>query len=131
VIKVTGQQLSDALDAAVSGAVDDNKTGRFPYVGGARYTADMTKPAGQRITVLEVKDSTGAFVAVDPTKEYTVATNSFLAGGGDGYTIFENATYRKDINHVADSDAFIDYAKFIKTLTQPADTGVTYIPPAP
>jgi 5'-nucleotidase/UDP-sugar diphosphatase len=131
VIKVTGQQLSDALDAAVSGAVDDNNTGRFPYVGGARYTADMTKPVGQRITVLEVKDTTGAFVAADPTKEYTVATNSFLAGGGDGYTIFESATYRKDINHVADSDAFIDYAKSVKTLTQPADTGVTFIPPTP
>lgn len=131
VVKITGKQLSDALDAAVTGAVDDNKTGRFPYVAGARYTADMTKPVGQRITVLEVKDSGGAFVAIDPTTEYTVATNNFLADGGDGYTIFESATFRKNITHVADSDAFIDYAKSVKTLTQPADTGVTYIPPAP
>ncbi len=46
--------------------------------------------------------------AVDPGKEYRVATNSYLASGGDGYDIFKSATDFYDTS-LMQRDAFIDY----------------------
>lgn len=130
IVKLSGKDIRDSLDAAVIGAVDSSKTGRFPYLAGARYTADMTKPAGQRITALELS-AAGTWTVIDPTKQYTVVTNAFIAGGGDGYSLFASAAYRKDLSFAVDSDVFVEYAQDAKTLTKPADTGVTLIPATP
>lgn len=41
---------------------------------------------GERVFKVEIKNSkTGKFEAVDKDKTYYVATNDFLAAGGDGY----------------------------------------------
>ena len=44
---------------------------------------DLSKPAGER-----VKSVTVGGAPLDPAKTYTLATNDFMAGGGDGYTAF-------------------------------------------
>jgi 5'-nucleotidase len=129
VIKLTGKDLKDQLETVAPDAAEDSsKTGRFPYLAGARYTLDMTKATGQRITTLEVKGAGGSWAAIDNAKEYVIVTNAFMAGGGDGYTIFKSATYRKDLASTVDSDVFIEYAKHVKQLKQPTETSVTFIP---
>jgi 5'-nucleotidase len=129
VIKVTGKDLKDQLEAVAPVAAEDSsKTGRFPYLAGARYTLDMTKATGQRITKLEVKDGGGGWADIDNAKEYMIVTNSFMAGGGDGYSIFKSATYRKDLASTVDSDVFVDYTKHVKQLKKPTETSVTFIP---
>ena len=45
---------------------------------------------------------------VDPNKEYTVATNSYLAAGGDGYSMFKNKVSEYD-SSLMQRDAFIEY----------------------
>ncbi len=45
---------------------------------------------------------------VDPNAEYRIATNSYLAAGGDGYKIFKNAIEYYDTS-LMQRDAFIDY----------------------
>lgn len=131
VLKLTGKQLKDQLDAAVSKAIATTSpsTGAFPYVSAAlRYTADVTKAAGSRITVLEHKDSTGTWKAVQDTTTYFLATVSFLAGGGDSYTILQSATTFRLETGFLDAEAFTDYAKAVTPLKRFAtDTGVTYI----
>lgn len=47
---------------------------------------------------------------VDPDEVYTVATNSYLASGGDGYDIFKEGTNFYDTSTMQ-RDAFIDYVK--------------------
>ncbi len=46
--------------------------------------------------------------AVDPEGLYIIATNSFLAGGGDGYSVFKNAEKRYDTS-VFQRDVLIEY----------------------
>ncbi|MGL4198850.1 MAG: 5'-nucleotidase C-terminal domain-containing protein, partial [Allorhizobium sp.] len=65
----------------------EEAAGRFPQVSGLKYTADLNKPAGSRITAVEVKEG-NAFVALDPNKVYGVATNNYMRSGGDGYEVF-------------------------------------------
>jgi 5'-nucleotidase len=44
---------------------------------------------------------------MDPNKNYTVAANIFLAGGGDGFTVFTKAQ-NKEIGPV-DLDVLVDF----------------------
>jgi len=46
--------------------------------------------------------------AVDPNRVYNIALNSYLASGGDGYSVFKNGTDYYD-SSLMQRDAFIDY----------------------
>ena len=59
--------------------------GRFPQVSGLKIVVDLSKPVGERvISVL----ADGA--PLEDKKFYKLATNDFMAGGGDGYSMFDN-----------------------------------------
>jgi 2',3'-cyclic-nucleotide 2'-phosphodiesterase (5'-nucleotidase family) len=61
--------------------------GRFPQVSGLDIVVDPSRPVGQRI----VSATTGG-KPLDDTKIYKLATNDFMARGGDGYEAFNNVT---------------------------------------
>ncbi|OLP61160.1 multifunctional 2',3'-cyclic-nucleotide 2'-phosphodiesterase/5'-nucleotidase/3'-nucleotidase [Xaviernesmea oryzae] len=83
--QLKGSDLQAALENGVS-QIDDG-AGRFPQVSGLKYSFDKSKPAGSRISAIEVKDGDG-FVPLDPEKTYGVVTNNYMRSGGDGYSIF-------------------------------------------
>ncbi|MFP4348482.1 MAG: bifunctional metallophosphatase/5'-nucleotidase [Desulfococcaceae bacterium] len=123
VLDLTGAELMTALETGLT-----RKSGAFPYVGSARYTADPTRPEGERLVSLEIRNDAGEWVPVNPDWVYRVATNAYLAGGGDGYSVLENADgYRYDTGFV-DAETFMDYVRHVGTLNAPEDTGVTYSP---
>ncbi len=76
----TGAQLIQVLKEQVSGSNAAAPKILQPSAG-LTYTLDMTKTGADRIVVDSIKLN-GA--AIDPAATYRVATNSFLAGGGDG-----------------------------------------------
>jgi 5'-nucleotidase len=79
---ITGAQLWAALENGVSNYPTD---GRWPQVAGMKFTADVTKPKGERVTVVTLNNGTA--IAKDSTV-YTIATLDFIGYGGDGYTQF-------------------------------------------
>jgi LPXTG-motif cell wall-anchored protein len=82
VIKVTGQDILDAL--AFGAKSYPEASGGFPHVAGMTYTIMITDE-GKFAGIGEVKVGGKP---IDPAKEYTLATNDFLASGGDGYVMF-------------------------------------------
>ena len=50
--------------------------------------ADVSRPAGQRIVSLKVDGA-----PLDESRNYRIATNDFLARGGDGYDAFRDARH--------------------------------------
>ena len=78
VIELSGADLKDALENGVSRIED--KAGRFPQVSGLRFVYDPAAAAGSR-----VKSVTVGGEPLDPGKTYRVATNDYIANGGDGY----------------------------------------------
>jgi 2',3'-cyclic-nucleotide 2'-phosphodiesterase (5'-nucleotidase family) len=101
--------------------------GQFPYMAGARYIADMTKPKGQRITSVDVLTKNGKWQPLDSGRIYSLVTNSYLASGGGGYAIFKQAKDRYDTGFM-ETLAFIEYVKKKKKIAPSAFTGVTYLP---
>lgn len=88
-VSMSGADLKKALEHGVRLYPEQN--GGFPHVSGIRFTFDATKPAGSRVTSVEVNGQ-----PLDETKTYTVATNDFIAKGGDGYDMFKSSTIEFD-----------------------------------
>lgn len=83
-LQVTGAQLRAALEHGVSGLEDGQ--GRFPQVSGMTYSFDGSKPVGSRIVEVLV-----AGKPLDDAATYTLSTNDYVGGGGDGYGVFKGA----------------------------------------
>jgi 5'-nucleotidase / UDP-sugar diphosphatase len=83
-IKLTGRQIQEALEYGLSGIEED--AGRFPQVSGLKITYAPSALKGSRIRELLIGGK-----PVDPAREYEVATNDFMAAGGDGYRAFGEA----------------------------------------
>ena len=110
VLEVTGAQLLEALEAGFTGA--ENEVGRFPQVSGMKIKADLTRPKGRRVVSLQVGTN-----PVDPKRTYKLATNDYLAGGGDGYAVLKSAKVLVgDDGELVDS-IVIDYIRAKQTVS--------------
>ena len=78
--EVKGIDIINALEHGVRDYPEP--VGGFPHVAGMSYKIDPSKEAGNRIVDLKIKGE-----PVDLNKTYTLATNDFMAVGGDGYTM--------------------------------------------
>jgi 5'-nucleotidase len=88
-IEVTGAVLRQALEQGVSRSAEETGPGRFPQVSGIKYAFDVCRPVGERIVRVTVNGE-----PLEPKRTYTLATNSYMSGGGDGYSMFKGAKYR-------------------------------------
>ncbi|MEA5485759.1 MULTISPECIES: bifunctional metallophosphatase/5'-nucleotidase [Pseudanabaena] len=105
-VELTGKQLIEALESGVSMA--EQGEGRFPQVAGIRFVWDSKLPAGKRVTKVEVKDASGKFQLLNSEDVYRVATNNFLASGGDGYRVFAEGKNLLETGYLL-SDAIAEY----------------------
>lgn len=102
---LTGQQIYDLLNQQWAG----QPFPRILQISGLSYTWDMTRPANDR--VVEVRKNG---VAIERSANFTVVANSFIADGGDNFTVLKQGTNR--VVGPVDLDALVTY---IESLTQP------------
>lgn len=101
VLTLSGAQLLEALEAAMSAA--PVASGAFPQVAGIELILDAYTPyekgAVYAGTTYHAPAQPGSRVYIqsvggapfDPAQQYTIATNDFLAAGGDAYAVFRDA----------------------------------------
>ena len=84
-MKLTGDQIYRLLEQQFQ--VDSNGQPRIRIlqVSGLKFSYNTANPAGQRITGVTLPNGT----PIDRGATYSVAANSFLATGGDGFTVFK------------------------------------------
>ena len=107
---LTGDQIYRLLEQQFQ--VDQNGAPRtrILQISGLKFSYDSRKPAGERITSVTLPDGT----LIDRGATYTVAANSFIATGGDGFTVFKEGTNPQTIG--GDLDALEEH---VSTLPQP------------
>lgn len=76
---------------------------RMLQVSGLSYSWDSSQPNGQKVS--EIRDAAG--VLLDPAAQYSVTVNSFIAAGGDNFSVLPLGTNR--VGGPVDLDALIDY----------------------
>ncbi|MCY7102679.1 cell surface ecto-5'-nucleotidase Nt5e [Streptococcus oralis] len=107
-IQVTGQQVLDMFEKSLGSILQVDKDGKkvldengqpllepsggFLQVSGVKVYYDTNLPSGKRVLAIQVKNrTTGRYDLLDLAKTYYLATNDFLAAGGDGYTMLGGA----------------------------------------
>jgi len=100
-LELTGLQIIEMLEHGVSNYPE--VSGQFLQVSGLRFYFDPAAEVGQRVKEVRVG---GERLRARDT--YTVATNDFLAAGGDDYAMFEEAEV-VDEHDMIDTDMFIEY----------------------
>ncbi|MFF7856860.1 5'-nucleotidase C-terminal domain-containing protein [Streptomyces sp. NPDC007904] len=85
---ITGAQLIQVLKEQVSGP-NEAAPKILQVSSGLTYTLDLTKTGADRVVTASIRLNGEA---VDPAATYRVATNSFLAGGGDGFPTLGQGT---------------------------------------
>ena len=90
-LEVTGAQIKAALENGVSQVRELG--GRFPQVSGIVAEVDVKEPVGSRVKSIKINGE-----PLDPAKTYKLATNDFMARGGDGYRVFTEAKPLVDVS---------------------------------
>lgn len=86
---ISGALIVAALENGVS-QVEEVK-GRFPQVAGLKFKWDATKPANEGRIVEVMVNVDGEYKAIDTAATYSVVTNNYVRGGGDGYDMFASS----------------------------------------
>ncbi len=119
IVKITGAELLEALEASTFST--PTAVGGFPQVSGIEFTVNTNnafsegdlypgstyhKPASiERVTI----DTVGG-KEFDPEATYAIATNDFMAAGGDTYYAFAAASVNYDLGLPMD-EVLMDYIK--------------------
>lgn len=86
VLQTNAETKETVLDENGQPLLEPN--GGFLHVSGAMVYYDTTLPAVKRIlSILIYNPETNQYEPLEMTKRYYLATNDFLAAGGDGYTM--------------------------------------------
>lgn len=112
IVRVSGAELLEALEASTY--CTPTAIGGFPQVSGIEFTVDTTQPYDEgelypggstyhspasinRVTITSVGGR-----AFDPDAVYSIATNDFMAAGGDTYYAFAAASVNYDLGNPMD-----------------------------
>lgn len=85
--ELKGADVIAALENGLSQV--ENGAGRFPQVAGIRYVWDPKAEPGSRVVSVEVLGDEGTYGPLVEDATYGVASNNYMRGGGDGYSVFE------------------------------------------
>ena len=83
-VDLTGQEIIDTLEFATSAYPETD--GGFPHVSGITFDINLNNAEGSRVENVMINS-----VAINVSTVYSVATNDFLAAGGDDFTILGDA----------------------------------------
>ncbi len=114
---MTGAQIERLLEQQFTGG-----TGVLKSSVGFTYTQYRHRPAGDRIDPHTIRLDG---VTLDPDGEYRVVANSFLADGGDNFSVFTEGTQR--VGGMVDADATAAYLTEFSPIAPPAQNRITSV----
>ncbi|MBI4669715.1 MAG: bifunctional metallophosphatase/5'-nucleotidase [Elusimicrobia bacterium] len=112
-LEMTGGQIKEILETSLA-----DEKGKL-QISGIRLRYNPAHPKGHRLTQ--------ALIGGKPiliTKNYLVATNNFLADGGDGYSAFLRGAERRDLG-VSLRDAVADWIRLESPIAPKTDGRLT------
>ncbi|MBS4190212.1 5'-nucleotidase C-terminal domain-containing protein [Bacillus sp. FJAT-49705] len=110
--ELTGAQIKAGLENGVDSYPEPK--GAFPQVSGLTFAIDTAQEKGSRVHSMKIKGQ-----PVDMNKKYLVATNDFMAAGGDEYTSFKDSPIANEFPAL--DEALINYIQKIGTVNVKAE----------
>ena len=119
---LTGAQIDTLLEQQWMG-VNATAPKILQVSEGFAYTWSTSAPAGSKVDIASISING---VPINPTATYRVTVNSFLADGGDGFTVLVQGTDR--LGGEVDTDAFEDYFAAYSPVPPGPQNRITVIP---
>ena len=117
---LTGAQLKQLLEQQFQNAELLSSSAGFAFA------YDPNRPAGERIV-----SATFEGRPIDPAASYRVVTNSFMASGGDNYTLLREGRDRRDVGVDLDAlEAYLAAGKILPAGGRVKKAGTTLTAPA-
>jgi 2',3'-cyclic-nucleotide 2'-phosphodiesterase (5'-nucleotidase family) len=116
---LTGEQIKSALENGVSSYPEAK--GAFPHVSGMTFAIDPAQEAGSRVHSIMINGAT-----LDLKHSYLVATNDFLAAGGDEYTSFKDSPIANEFPAL--DEALISYIQKVGLVKTTVDQRIQVKP---
>lgn len=105
-VAITGAEVEQVLNQAVTYALSSNGSdGAFPHGAGIRFDVDLNALPAQRIHNIQV-NLKGQWQPLVAQQRYVMITNSFLAGGNDGWTMLAEIAAQERV-----TDTYVNYAQ--------------------
>lgn len=120
--EVKGIDILNALEHGTSSYPETK--GAYPQVAGMTFKLDPSKEAGKRVYDVKVGEN-----PLDINKTYKLATNDFMAVGGDEYTMLAEGKVLAE--YPALDEIVAEYIKGLGTIDQKAEGRITVIGEAP
>jgi 2',3'-cyclic-nucleotide 2'-phosphodiesterase (5'-nucleotidase family) len=118
-LELKGSDLKEAMETSV-GRVEE-KQGRFMQVSGMTLVYDPKAERGKRVVEIKV-----AGQPLDPNKIYKVATNEYVAAGGDGFEVLKKGKSMIDESAAKlMASQVIDYIAARKTVSPKVEGRIT------
>jgi len=112
VMSLSGAEVRASLENGVSQW--EAGAGRFLQVAGLKYSFDLAKPVGSRVTDVQVGTVAAGFKPLEDGASYKIVTNNFIAGGGDGFESLKNAKGSRVDTYLPDYGVFSEYMGYLK-----------------
>jgi 5'-nucleotidase len=112
IVEVTGSDLLAALEHSVHRYEDGEPRGEFMQFSGVQVVYDINRPSGNRVVDAKVLCALCAnpkYEDINLTKKYRIVMYSFLANGGDKYSMFLGKSVLKTEDY--DLDVFANFLK--------------------
>ncbi|MBO5197945.1 MAG: 5'-nucleotidase C-terminal domain-containing protein [Lachnospiraceae bacterium] len=110
--RIKGSDLIAALEHGVRAYPE--QIGAYPQISGITFTLNTAAEPGSRISNVCINGN-----PINPEYDFLVATNDFLAAGGDGYTMFTEA---KTVNEFGSMEEIL--AEYLQTEPDPESFAV-------
>lgn len=133
---LTGADITDLLEDTINYSLSTS-SGAFPTFANLQFTFNGLAVAGAQIEDLQVCPggvAANACADIELDKVYKIATNAYIAGGKDGYTIFaERAQQPTIFSGFIDNESMIEYVEMLDDqglALEELPTGLNFIEPA-
>ena len=119
---LTGAQIDALLEQQATAGSD--RQGRILQISHTlNYALNPSAPIGSRVDIASIKING---VPIDPNASYRVTVNSFLADGGDGFTVLVQGTNR--LGGEVDLDALVAYFAANSPVAPGPQNRITVVP---
>ncbi|QQX82148.1 5'-nucleotidase C-terminal domain-containing protein [Shewanella sp. KX20019] len=136
IVELSGADITLLLEDTINYSLTTS-SGSFPTFANIEFTFNGLASVGEQIESLNVCPdgvAVGSCTAIEDDTTYKIATNAYIAGGKDGYEIFDTKKQSEVVlSGFIDNESMIEYVEALTTEGKKLveiPTGLTFIAPA-
>ncbi|XP_069168282.1 snake venom 5'-nucleotidase-like [Procambarus clarkii] len=132
IVELKGKHVMEMFEHSVSQYDPQALThpGGFLQVSGFVVVYDVNLPPGSRVVRLQARCQECRVPEFQDVKDdaiYSVAMPSFLAKGGDGFSVIKNNKINHHLTGLLDTDIFLEYIKQMSPLYQGLENRILFV----